>query len=319
MELKSGSVGHVCVRKGTITVAMGLPSVESLRCFDAAARLLRFRAAAKAVALTPAALGHRIRQLEDDLGVQLFERTTRTVRLTAAGLAVLPHARACLEAAGLCGRAAKGEIGPAPVEVLIGTRHELGISWLTPSVKTLEAQHAGLTIHLYFGSGPDLLLRVRTLEIDCAVTSSRLADPSLEAIPLHEEHYVFVASPKLLRSKPLRRNDDARAHTLIDASPEVPLFSYWRDAAGGGDRLSFAHVMRVGTIGAIRELVLAGEGVAVLPAYLVRADLRARRLVKVFPRVTPIHDWFRLIYRREDPRASVFQAIATSLVGIPLR
>jgi LysR family transcriptional regulator, glycine cleavage system transcriptional activator len=298
---------------------VGLPSIESLRCFDAAARLLRFRAAAKAVALTPAALGHRIRQLEDDLGVKLFERTTRTVRLTAAGLAVLPYARACLEAASSCGRAAKGEIGPAPVEILVGTRHELGISWLTPSLKTIEEQHPGLTVHLYFGSGPDLMLRVRTLEIDCAVTSSRLSDPSLEALPIHEEHYVFVASPKLLRTKPLRRSEDARSHTLVDASPEVPLFSYWRDAAGGGDRLSFRHVMRIGTIGAIRELVLAGEGVAVLPVYLVHDDLRTKRLVKVFPRVTPIHDWFRLIYRRDDPRAPVYQTLANTLMTIPLR
>lgn len=298
---------------------MALPSIESLRCFDAAARLLRFRAAAKAVALTPAALGHRIRQLEDDLGVKLFERTTRTVRLTAAGLAVLPYARACLEAAASCGRAAKGEIGPAPIEILIGTRHELGISWLTPALRSIEAQHPGLTLHVYFGSGPDLMLRVRTLEIDCAVTSSRLADPSLEALPLHEEHYVFVASPKLLRQKPLRRAEDARAHTLVDASPEMPLFGYWRDAAGGGDRLSFAHVMRIGTIGAIRELVLDGDGVAVLPLYLVREDLRARRLVKVFPKVTPIHDWFRLIYRRDDPRMAVYQALANTLMALPLR
>src|SRR5258708_33936200 len=64
---------------------MTLPSLESLRCFDAAARLLRFRAAAKAVHLTPAALGHRIRQLEAELGVRLFERTTRRGRLTSAG------------------------------------------------------------------------------------------------------------------------------------------------------------------------------------------------------------------------------------------
>jgi LysR family transcriptional regulator, glycine cleavage system transcriptional activator len=298
---------------------MALPSIESLRCFDAAARLLRFRAAAKAVALTPAALGHRIRQLEDDLGVKLFERTTRTVRLTAAGLAVLPYARACLEAAASCGRAAKGEIGPAPIEILMGTRHELGISWLTPSLRAIERQHPGLSLHLYFGSGPDIMLRVRTLEIDCAVTSNRLADQSLEAIPLHEEHYVFVASPKLLRKTPLRRAEDARLHTLIDASPELPLFGYWRDAAGGGDRLAFGSVMRLGTIAAIRELVLAGEGVAVLPLYLVREDLRRRSLVRVFPKVTPINDWFRLIYRRDDPRSSVYQALANTLLAIPLR
>lgn len=296
-----------------------MPSIENLRCFDAAARLLRFRAAAKAVALTPAALGHRIRQLEDELGVKLFERTTRTVRLTAEGLAVLPHARACLEAAAACARAARGEIGPTPVELVIGTRHELGISWLTPSLSKLEHAVPGLSLHLYFGSGPDLLLRVRTLEIDCAVTSSRLADPTLEAIPLHEEQYAFVASPRLLRKQPLRRSEDARAHTLIDAAPELPLFGYWRDAAGGGDRLTFARVVRIGTIGAIRELVLAGEGVAVLPLYVVRDDLRARKLVRVFPRVTPIHDWFRLIYRRDDPRQAVYQSLANALIGMPLR
>src|SRR5687767_2004537 len=109
-----------------------LPSLENLRCFDAAARLLRFRAAAKTVALTPAAFGQRIRQLEDELGVPLFERTTRRVRLTSAGLALLPHARACLDAAASCARAARGELGPPPAEIVMGTRHELGVSWLTP-------------------------------------------------------------------------------------------------------------------------------------------------------------------------------------------
>src|SRR5258708_18138012 len=94
---------------------MTLPSLESLRCFDAAARLLRFRAAAKAVHLTPAALGHRIRQLEDELGVRLFARTTRSVRLPSAVLRLVPDARSCPRAAAGWPRAARGEIGPAPV------------------------------------------------------------------------------------------------------------------------------------------------------------------------------------------------------------
>ncbi|MGZ3420507.1 MAG: LysR family transcriptional regulator [Polyangiales bacterium] len=295
---------------------MALPSIESLRCFDAAARLLRFRAAAKAVALTPAALGHRIKQLEDELGVRLFDRTTRTVRLTAAGLALVPHARACLEAADACGRAARGEAAPSAMELLIGTRHELGTSWLTPSLRHLSRVHPGLTVHLYFGSGPDIVLRVRTLEIDCAVTSARLSDPMLDSLPLHEEHYTFVAAPKLLRRKPLRRADDAKAHTLVDASPDVPLYAYFRDVAG--DRLRFSRVLRIGTIGAIRALVLEGEGVAVLPTYLVGGDLEARRLVRLFPRVTPAQDWFRLIFRRDDPRRPMFEALGATLSKIPL-
>src|SRR4051812_44676600 len=104
---------------------MVLPDIDSLRCFVAAARQLNFRGASRAVALTPAALGQRIRQLEEQLEVQLFHRTTRSVVLTEAGLALLPTAERCLNSAGDCVRAARGEVGPPPMELVLGTRHEL--------------------------------------------------------------------------------------------------------------------------------------------------------------------------------------------------
>ena len=70
---------------------MFIPEVDNLRCFLAAARLLNFRSAARSVARSPAALGQRIRQLEDELGTKLFHRTTRAVVLTEAGLNLVPH------------------------------------------------------------------------------------------------------------------------------------------------------------------------------------------------------------------------------------
>src|SRR5688500_3165651 len=120
---------------------MNLPSLDSLACFEAAARLLHFRGAARAVALTPAALGQRIRQLEEQLGVRLFHRTTRTVQLTEAGLALLPAARKALEAASECARAARGEVGPPPLELVLGTRLELGVSWISPQLGRLREAH----------------------------------------------------------------------------------------------------------------------------------------------------------------------------------
>src|SRR5207253_2750597 len=163
-----------------------LPSLESLRCFTEAARLLNFRAAARVVALTPAALGQRIRQLEDQVGEALFHRTSRKVVLTQAGLALLPRAQQVLSDAEACMRAA-----------------------------------------------------------------------------------------------------EAAAHTLIDTSAELPLFRYWMDAPEGGDRLRFAAMRQMGTIAAVRELVRAGEGVAVLPLYLVAPDLKDGRLVRILPSVKP--------------------------------
>lgn len=289
-----------------------------MRCFVEAARLLSFRATGRSVGLTPAAVSQRIRQLEEMLGVKLFHRTTRTVVLTEAGLSVLPYAERALDAGAACYRAAHGDVGPLSMELVLGTRHELGLSWIVPMLPKIRARHPGLTLHLYFGSGPDLLLRVRTLEIDCAVTSSRLTDPKLDAARLSEEKYAFVGDKKLLARKPLKRPEDARLHTLFDTTEALPLFHYWRDAPGGVDSLAFGSVVRLGTIAAIRELVLWGEGVAVLPEYYVKGDLEKKRLVRIFPRVTPLSDHFRLVHRADDPRASVYTALAETMRTVPL-
>lgn len=296
-----------------------LSSLDSLRCFAAAARLLNFRAAARSVALTPAALGQRIQKLEDELGVRLFRRTTRSVSLTEAGLALLPSAERCLEAASDCTRAARGEIGPPPMEITLGTRQELGMSWVVPQIEDLSRALPNLDIHLYFGSGPDLLLRVRTMEIDCAVTSSRFTDPKLDAIRLHREDYVFVGAPALLRKRPLTESAHAGDHTLLDASADLPLFRYFRDAPGGGDRLHFGRFVRLGSIEAIRARALTGAGVAVLPAYQVAGDLESRAFRRVFPKVALLHDYFRLVFRGDDARRPVYERLAATMNEAPLR
>ena len=295
-----------------------LPDLESLRCFIHAARLLNFRAAAKAVGLTPAALGQRIRKLEEQLEVQLFDRNTRRVVLTQAGLTLLPAAHDALDAAKECVRAARGLSGPAPMDLVLGTRHELGLSWVLPMLPNLRESHPGLTFHLYFGSGPDLELRVRSHQIDCAISSRRLTDPNLDSFRIHPEHYAFVASPALLEHAPLVSIEDARNHTLVDTHGELPLFKYWRDAPGGSDSLSFKKLINMGTIAAIRQLVVSGEGVGVLPLYLVQRDLEDGTLTRVMEHVEPSHDWFRLIIRADDPRRALFEDLAGVLQKAPL-
>ncbi len=296
-----------------------LPALDSLRCFVEAARRPSFRAAARAVALTPAALGQHVRRLEDQLGVVLFQRTTRRVVLTEAGHALVPAAERALHAAAECSRAARGELGPAPMDLVVGTRHELGVSFIIPMLPRLRERYPGVTFHLYFGSGPDLDVRVRYGEIDCAISSRRITDPKLDSLRLHEEKYVFVGSRRLLARQPLATPAQAKRHTLIDAADELPLFRYYRDAPGGPDSLQFARLVRMGTIAAIRALVLQGDGVAVLPRYLIEADLESGRLQRVLPNVTPLSDWFRLFFRADDPRRAFYQALAESLLKEPLR
>ena len=297
---------------------MTLPSLENLRCFLAGAQALNFRAAAKAVHLTPAAYGARIQQLEEQLGVRLFARTTRHVALTEGGHALVAHAAQVVALAAETSRAVRGELAAAPVELTLGTRHELGMSWLLPQLGALRKALPHVWIHLYFGSGEDLLLRVRTHEVDAAVTSSRTVDPKLDAIPLHPEAYVFVAARRLVAGTPLRRRAQAAQHTLLDAAPDLPLYRYWRDAAGADGGLSFARVWILGTLDAIVAMVRAGRGVAVLPRYVVDGDLGRGTLVELFPKVRPADDVFRLVFRAGDARRGLFERIAVQLLRAPL-
>ncbi len=297
-----------------------LPSIDSLRCFTAAAKLLNFRAAARSVALTPAAFGQRIKQLEEQLGAPLFQRTTRSVRLTESGLALLPAAERTLLAAGDCVRAGSaGSRSLAPMDVTIGTRHELGLSWILPQLDALTKVQPWLRLHLYFGSGADILMRVRSMEIECAVTSSRLTDPKLDSLRLHREDYVFVGAAALLEKKPLDRAKHAAAHTLLDTDVGLSLFRYFRDAPSGGDHLRFGGVVHLGTIEAIRVRALAQAGVAVLPEYLVRKDIAAGRLQRILPSVALLSDWFRLVFRTDDPRRSVYEQVAAQMSEVPLK
>jgi|CXWL01.1.fsa_nt_gi DNA-binding transcriptional LysR family regulator len=296
---------------------VSLPSIDSLRCFTAAARLLNFRAAARSVALTPAAFGQRIKQLEEQLGAQLFVRTTRSVRLSTSGLSLLNAAQRAIASVEECARAVTSEDSLPPMDVVLGTRHELGISWILPQIDRLKRELPSLEIHLYFGAGSDLVNRVRAMQLDCAVTSTRLADPKVDGLRLHREDYAFVGAPSLLSRVPFRSAADASRHTLVEVDDALSLFRYWSDAPKG-TMLSFAKLVRFGSIEAIRQRVLAGAGVGVLPRYLVEGDLAAKRLRIVLPQVTPLHDFFRLVIRTDDPRRTLFERLARSLSEVPL-
>lgn len=270
------------------------------------------------MALTPAAFGQRIKQLEDQLGAQLFVRTTRSVRLSTAGLSLLPAAQRALVSMEECTRAISPTGSVPAMDLIVGTRHELGLSWVLPQIERLKQIHPSIELHLYFGAGPDLVHRVRMMQLDCAITSTRLADPKLDGLRLHREDYVFVGAPSLLDRVPFAKPEDASKHTLVEIDDDLPLFRYWRDAPRGVP-LMFGKLARFGTIEAIRQRVLAGAGVGVVPKYLVQKDLDAKRLRIVLPKIVPQHDYFRLVVRSDDARRSIFEGIAQSLASFPLQ
>jgi LysR family transcriptional regulator, glycine cleavage system transcriptional activator len=83
--------------------------------------------------------------------------------------------------------------------------------------------------------------------------------------------------------------------------------------------LHFGRAVRLGTIEAIRQQVLRGRGVGVLPAYFVRRDLAAKRLATILPKVRALSDFFRLVVRADDPRRSFLAGLANLMKSHPLQ
>jgi DNA-binding transcriptional LysR family regulator len=297
---------------------MNLPSLDNLICFEAAARHLSFREAAKTVCLTPAAVSQRIKQLEEQLGVMLFQRTSRSVRLTDAGLSLLPAARACIAAAESCVGSVQSKEGPPPQEVTIGTTYEIGLSWVTPALGALAEVLPRVTAHLHLGPAPDLLAQLKAKELDAAITSYALLDPAYAAIDLVEESYAFVASAALLAKVPFTSEEDAQRHTLLDIRPSLPMFRHLAESPSLKARLEFRRTQFLGSTEAVLQLVRAGRGVAVLPTYLIRAELEAERLAILLPQVQLGSSCFRLVFLSDDTRRSLYEEMARVLIEVPI-
>lgn len=297
---------------------MNLPDLDSLRCVLAAAESKSFRAAAAKVALSPAAFSERIKRLEERLETPLFVRGPRHVELTPAGRRLLGPAREAIAAAARCVAQARGEGRPPPFRLRLGTRFELGLSWLVPALDDLQAAQPERTIDLYFGESDALFDRLIDGRLDGLVSSVRVDRSGLSYVPLHEEDYAVCAAPGLLRSNPLGGPADAGAHRLIDTQPDLPLFRYFRDARSADEVWAFGDVEHMGTIAAVRARVRAGVGVAVLPRYFVADDLAAGRLVRLFAETAMPVDRFRLLWLDSAPLAPELRALGEALQGRPL-
>ncbi len=298
-----------------MSVGLGqLPSVENLQCFVAAAEHLNFRRAAKTVSLTPTAFGQRIKQLEEQLGTMLFERTTRHVELTPAGHRLLASALDAIEAARQCLDVVHHD-EELPARFTIGTRHELGMSWVMPALVALREVRPHWHVDLYFGSGADIVESLRERKVDCIVTSAPVARHDWAAEFLHREEYVFVGAPSLLERVPFRGPHDAQNHTLIDIDESLPLTRYLTSA---GPDLRFGDMWCAGAGAPMFDLVKRGFGLAVLPLYMVREEVEAGNLTVLLDDVELLEDSFRLLFRSDSALTEVFADLADFLRERPL-
>lgn len=258
-----------------------LPPLHSLPAFEAAARLGSFLAAAEALHLTPSAISHRIRQLENHLGQALFERRHRSVVLTAAGrryLAVVRDALLRLDEASAVLRAPQRE------RLRISAAPALGSKWLVGRIADYQEGHPDLEFSLATATGLGPLLNG---EADIGLRYGEEEWPGLLAWKLFEERVFPVCAPALAAR--LQQPADLDAVRLL----RHPLLSWQRWFAAAG----VAHAEPA--IGPVYEDALlmleaavAGHGVALMASTLAAPYLAEGRLLRPFPQDCPDRSFY---------------------------
>lgn len=293
------------------------PTVDQLRTFLAIAEALSFRAAARRLAVAPAVVSERVRQLEAALGVALFRRTTRSVALTAQGQALVPSARRAVDAMLDCANVAGGRLPPPHAELVLGVEPEVAARWVAPLLARWSRVRPDLTVHLQVGDADALHAALLRQQVDAAVLGAAQRDPRTLAIPLVGLGWRMVAAPSLLGGQPVRVAEDVATLPLLDRSPALPSLRPWLDAAPPRLReVRFARVLHLGSLAAVEQVALDGGGVAVLPTPMVTPHVESGRLRALFGAVhasTPQH----LAARLDDPRRPLHESLAALLRDAP--
>lgn len=273
-----------------------LPPMTTLPAFEAAARHLSFTKAAEELFVTHGAISRAVKNLEEQLGVTLFERGTRSVQLTAVGE---PYARAVREVLDqLAVATTVATTRRSDTTLTVSTSGGFAGKWLVPRLYRFHRAHSEIDVRV---STTGNLTNFSGDGIDVAIRYGGGDYPGLTSEFLAGEEVSPVCSPRLMDGEhPLLEPSDLKHHTLIRDGYPID-WAAWLESAGvkdvdpnGGltfDSYTFAI-----------EAAVQGEGVALGRTMLVEGDLAAGRLIRPFDIALRAQSSFYLVYPPEAIR-----------------
>lgn len=265
-----------------------LPPLNGLRAFEAAARHLSFSRAAEELFVTPAAISHQIKGLEDFLGVTLFRRMPRAVILTEEAQTVLPLISEgfdkLVQAASLLTESNASGV------LTVTSAPTFAAKWLLPNLDSFSLLYPDISVRL------DARLETVDFDRDGVDVGVRLGSghyPGMRTDRLFAETVVAVCHPKMLEGpKPLREPADLKHHTLLhvdwgikmQGEGPLPDWTMWLKSAGVEDIDP-----KKGPVFTVEDMAIAaaarGSGIALASVYAVREEIENGTLVLPFERM----------------------------------
>jgi DNA-binding transcriptional LysR family regulator len=257
-------------------------ALDSLRIFVTTLRKGSLSAAGRALSLSPATISRRITSLEEELGVQLVDRTSRNLKVTEGGKAFLEHAEVVLAAMAAAEEAARNTKQRPEGRLRVHSRTQLGLRVVAPLLPRFALSYPD--IHLEFElSEHSVNLVEQDFDVDIRTGSSN--DSSFVIKRLLSSDEVLVASPAFVRAHPrLQHPKDL---------PQVPCLTYRRDQEattwkyigedGEQHELPIQGVLSANSGELLRIATLGGMGVALLSEAAVHGHLKDGSLVRLMP------------------------------------
>ena len=249
--------------------------ILSLRLFLRIADVGGISAAARDLSLSPASASARLSKLEENVGFRLFNRTTRAVSLTTDGAEFLPYARQTIETleAGLSAISGHGEEAQGLLRMTIPG--SFGRMHIIPALGEFHARHPKVSLDLRLS---DEVLDVVEGAYDLIIRNALLADSSLVARKLADDHRLLVAAPEYLEKHGAPTSiTDLSSHQCV----VFPGSNRWKFENGQSIEPPGAYVVNDGE--AMRHMIESGMGIGVKSLWNAGRSLTSGKLVEVLP------------------------------------
>lgn len=268
-----------------------LPPLSALRAFASAGRYLSFQRAAAELAVTPTAISHQIRRLEEDLGVPLFRRMTRKLQLTEAGKSLLPEVAGAFDR--LANAVERLKASDDSAVLTISAITTLCFRWLAPRLPRFQAQHPGIEVRLEAASR---LTDFARDEVDVGIRHGQGSWPGLKSIKLFEDRFTLLVSPKLLaKGLPIKKPEDALRYTLLREVAPHSEWEVWFSILGITPPAN-ARGPTFNSSQLAGHAAEAGLGIALINPDFFVDELMSGRLIQPLPEIYETGKAYHLVY-----------------------
>lgn len=294
-----------------------LPPLASLRAFEAAARHASFKRAADELGVTPTAVSHQIRLLEDICGAPLFRRRPRPLALTAAGEQLFPVLRDGFDAFAMAVASVTDKRSKSS-PLRITSPSAFASRWLVPRLPQWRAAHPSIPLEII---GTDKVLDLRAGEADVAIRYARSMPTDVPSVELFRDSYYPVCHPSVMKGGPAKRASDLLVYPLIHFDwfhhdPEAPTWQKWIALACAvepeirppKERSDLRFREELHAI----DAVVAGQGVAICSDVVVSRHLLDGTLIRAHDLFLPGYGFY-LTHLPNHPRRALIASFAAWL------